>query len=486
MVVIVAIANFLVAMVPALVLRPAFGDRDVVLRVGIYVLIATILAFLIPYPLAPVFFLALGCLAAFMSGKQPLAIFFAAFLYALPATLNWNIPFPGVNYLVNLNPLFVLSVALLPTLLRDKFSWSSGGTTACVVLFVLLSWVLNLREYTQSPTNALRELIVAVVTIIVPYLVIRKSLSDPRRLTLAVTAFAVCIFFVTLVAWWSAIRGWLFYLHMPLNYFDYKIFGTLSRGGSMRFLAATNFVETPLLIAMAGMASLWLRATWPKGILNYAWLALVPVAVVAAGGRGGLLAALIAFAAYIFLRYFPKGLRMVGYVGAIIAAIIAFPIVLTADFSFIDPYGTFKYRQDLLSTALTRLSQTFWFGDANYETHPIFDANRQGQGIVDFVNAYVQVGLANGVIGLGLLLGMMVLPFRLALKTAYGADPGLFGDQVNARNLGFGIAAAIVANAVMIMTVSEISHIGYFKYLIAAFAVAYHGAVRKAQDEAST
>ena len=40
------------------------------------------------------------------------AIFFAAFLYALPATLNWNIPFPGVNYLVTLNPLFVLSVAL--------------------------------------------------------------------------------------------------------------------------------------------------------------------------------------------------------------------------------------------------------------------------------------------------------------------------------------------------------------------------------------
>ncbi|MEO1042480.1 MAG: hypothetical protein AAFX52_09320 [Pseudomonadota bacterium] len=473
------------AMIPAFVLRPAIGDREVVLRVGIYVIAATMLAFLVPYALAPVFFFLLGCLAAMVSGKQPLAVFFAAFVYALPSTLSWAIPFPGINYLFTLTPLFVLSFALLPSLLKEKFPWSSGGTTACVVLFVLLSWFLNLREYTQSSTNALRELFVAVFTIIVPYLAIRKSLSDPRRLTWAITGFAVCIFFVTLVAWWSALRGWLFYLHMPLNYFDYKVFATMMRDGSMRFLAATNFVETPLLIAIAGMVSAWLRGTWPKGMLNFAWLALVPIAVVAAGGRGGLVAAFVLFASYAFFRFLPKGVRMMGYTGAIITAVVAFPVVLTMDFSFIDPYGTFKYRQDLLSTALTRLSQTFWIGDANYEIHPIFEANRQGQGIVDFVNAYVQVGLANGVIGLGLFIGMMVMPFRLALKTAYAADPGLFGEHVNAQNLGFGIAAAIVAHAVMIMTVSEISHIGYFKYLIAAFAVAYHGAVQKAQAEAS-
>ncbi|MEM6747700.1 MAG: hypothetical protein AAF608_09795 [Pseudomonadota bacterium] len=478
---IAALVTFLIAMIPALIMRPPFGDRKVSYRVGIYMLIVTSIAFVVPYGAAPLFFLAVALTAVFVTNRQPLAIYFAAMVYMFPAEIIWLLPFPGINYLIELNPKIVLAFMLLPALFRDKFPGSSGGVTFCVVFFVIATWVLDLRLVGQSPTNAMRALFTDLIMVVVPYLVLRKVLGDPRRFVAGVSAFGAAALFITLMAFWGFLRGWMFYTAIPLN--DVGAYVYLFRDGVLRFRAATNGVETPLIAAVGGLVALWLRGTWPKGLLMYGWLAIVPFSVLLSGSRGGLLSALVLASGYIYFRYFPKGLRQLGYVAAAVGAFVVFPVVLTMDWSFIDPYGTFEYRQRLLQVSMTRIFETLWVGDANYAEHPIFEQMRQGQGIIDFVNTYVQVALGYGLVGFGTFVGMLLLSARLALKTAYAIEPGIFGDHVNARNIGFGLAATIGAHSVMIMTVSEVSHIGYFKYLLAAFAVAYAEAARKAQEE---
>ena len=94
---------------------------------------------------------------------------------------------------------------------------------------------------------------------------------------------------------------------------------------------------------------------------------------------------------------------------------------------------------------------------------------RQGEGIIDLVNAYVEVGLFYGLIGLLLFAGFI----SQALIKAYRFARRMVRPDPDLALLGWSLAACIFGTMVMMATCSLIY--GYQKmfYVLGGLAVAY-------------
>ena len=470
-----AAVMFLAMMIPAIVASPGL-HRDVSTRpVGMFFLLIGVLGFLLPYGLAPSLLFLYGLMVIVIAKDKGVPVFFAAFLFSLPATVSWQLPFPGINYLIELSPLVILSFLLFPLSMKDR-GIIYGGFSYILVICVLWFWILDLRWYEQTITNAMRQLFTSLITICVSVFTIIGAISARDRFLEFLIYSATAFIILTYLGMWSWILSWYFYSALPL--FDVSFYYALFREGGMRWNSTVNSVLMPLLMTIATMLTFFFKSKW-RGKLLLVWIALLPMVFLLGGSRGGLLAGLVTLASYFGFRWTNPATRRVGYVAATGLAIIVFPILLNFDFSSIDPYGTFEYRERLLRVSTEVILQKPVFGDANYESNPIFEQIRQGQGIIDFVNTYIQVALRYGLVGLGLFLAIFLLPMRLALKAANEVAEDAFGADYNAKSLGYGIAAAIIGHMVMIMTVSEVSHIAYFKYLLAVTGVAYYNVAMK-------
>jgi hypothetical protein len=138
------------------------------------------------------------------------------------------------------------------------------------------------------------------------------------------------------------------------------------------------------------------------------------------------------------------------------------PFVGTTDAFNVD------YRRRLLEASILVIQQHPLFGGGDYMGGLAAQGLVQGEGIVDIVNTYLAVALSQGLVGLGLFVGIFVAA-GIGLLTARrqaGQDPGM-------RRLGSALLAALVAALVIISSMSPILCVPTAYWLLAGLCVAY-------------
>ena len=126
----------------------------------------------------------------------------------------------------------------------------------------------------------------------------------------------------------------------------------------------------------------------------------------------------------------------------------------------------------------------FWqnpmLGDPDFMDNPLLEQMRQGQGIIDIVNSYLQVALRYGLLGLSFFAGALLLP----MAAVWRARKRVFATQPEAERLGRALLATMAGMLVTIATASGIGAIPTLYWIMAGLCVAYARMLNQAAEPA--
>lgn len=355
-------------------------------------------------------------------------------LLCIAPTLSEAIPgFAGINKFIEVNPqLVVLLVALAPIMLSranmKKLNKVGGKADLFFLLFLTLQILLAVRAPTF--THMLRTAIQEFLMIAPVYYVLSrypKSFDDIRILSAAIV-FPIIVLAATSIP--EFMRNWHFYYTVSTNWFGPMPFGYVLREGHLR---ASASVFNPIVwgyVAMCGIG-LGLAVLNDKmgKLYRYAGFALLGAGLIVSLSRGPWIGAIAVIAVYVLLSPRMVARSMQAGVAGVLAIAVSMMTPFGQDVIGLLPFigdsssKTITYRQQLLENAWQVILDKPFFGSADFLSHSALQSLRQGQGIIDIVNTYLQVGLKSGLIGLGLfacfflcVLGSLFNASRIAKK----------------------------------------------------------------------
>ena len=136
--------------------------------------------------------------------------------------------------------------------------------------------------------------------------------------------------------------------------------------------------------------------------------------------------------------------------------------------------GNIDYREKLLENSITVIGRNPLFGSVDYLSTREMQEMLQGEGIIDLVNTYIQIGLRHGLVGLGLFLGV----FFGILFGIYRCRKNIPDKTSELYLLGRSLFATLSAVLVIIFTVSSIGAIPLVYWSLAGIGVAYISIVK--------
>lgn len=425
-------------------------------------LTATAVCFLLPNFWAMLF--ALAFIAVVMGAAEKFKpALYLLLLFAIPAADAIVPGFGGIRNFLALYPFNILAIVILfPLLLRRaenaRFARIGGLADFCFLAFSTLSLALAFRDTTL--TDGFRRSTAYILLAFGPYLVFSRTNWTLERLKLATLAYVIPFIALGAIAVFEVILGWHFFKTIA-DYWNIGFFARyLARSGFLRAYGSVfgpisfglfmtiAIALLPALIASAkqkflprlGFAPLGvgLVATFSRGPWVGAALALLAVAATAEKPMKNLLRlAFAGLAGFLVLALTPVG-------GEIINML---PLIGDIEDNTID------YRQRLFEIGWPIVLQNPWFGSEHYLETEGMQSLVQGQGIVDIVNAYLQVALDKGLVGLALFIGVSAFSlFSLyrAIGPARRLDPELaaYCQSWFAALLGVMLVLATTTNVV--------------------------------------
>lgn len=276
-------------------------------------------------------------------------------------------------------------------------------------LSIVILAVLEMAEARgTSFTNMLRFDASVVFSLILPYVVLSRTFRKPDDVGRLMLAIGLCGFVMSAIGLYENRRGALPY-DMVQNRIG--IMASISsyshqRAGALR--ATASFVEATsfgLFISLAFVALLptrhMFRSKWSWRIA----MAGLIVGLYTANTRAGMIALVVGVLAYDLYnrRWAALGRKVVGIgiLGAalLVAARFSHPLAVRLGLAG-DSVGTADYRKMLLTRGWEEIQKYPWFGRPVEQIYLALSDLRQGEGIVDFVNAYIWYGLLAGIGGL--------------------------------------------------------------------------------------
>lgn len=127
-----------------------------------------------------------------------------------------------------------------------------------------------------------------------------------------------------------------------------------------------------------------------------------------------------------------------------------------------------EYRSRLIDVSLIVFMQNPIVGDFYFFKNPIMEQMRQGAGIIDVVNNYLQIALPYGAIGLSLFVGIFLSALQGTQRTRR-----LSLQEPEIERLGRCLIGALVGMLVTIGTVSSIGAISLVYSLFLGICVSY-------------
>jgi O-Antigen ligase len=423
--------------------------------------------------------------------KNPVALYLIL-LHVIPP-LPIDIPIPGLKSLFSLDNYRLLSLCILiPAALRLRKSADTArirGISAMDVLLVgygALQVVLyvppdlpNHVILQDSFTNELRSTLLFFVDTYILYYTVSRSCSNRELITEAQAAFCLSCLVMAALAVFESLRHWLPYTDIAVRWSGDPHYGYYAgRIGLVRAqVSAGN--NSPLAYMLATACGFWLylQSHVVSKLRRAAVAGLLWLGLLATFSRGPWLGAALIYAVVGALRTRKLSKLVKGAAGALLAlgalsltpfgeriiALLPFSAGSAGD----EASSSIAYRQRLLERSWDLLTQYPFFGDQLAYQH--LNDMRQGFGIIDMVNTYVEVGVFHGFVGLGMFVGFILI----ALVGAYRIAKKMTPRDFDLALLGFALVGCIIGTLLMLGTCSFI--LGYEKllYVISGLAAAY-------------
>jgi len=411
---------------------------------------------------------------------NPLALYLLVFFAAAPL----QVIIPGIgplDHIIAIDHYRLLALTILiPTAisLYKSTGKAPAGTRSVDICFALfLIWMLVVRAGNDSIAGTLRAGFYGLIDNGLPYYVASRCLNSVTDFRRVLSTFVlVCVILGVLAAFESA-RHWLVYDSLRLAWRLPEVMSSylLREGGALRAnvsvgnaivlgyifilaLAMMNYIR-PLLASnwRSRVATICLFAGLISALSRGPWVgaaAMFLVYLCFGPGMGKRVARLIfgGGAALIALLVSPWGAKVISYL----------PFIGTVE------TGNVEYRARLFDVSMIVFKQNWLLGDFHYLKNPIMEQMRQGAGIIDMVNTYLQIALPFGTIGLLLFVGVFVLAMK-NVKRVHSQRK----DDAEIERLGRALIAAMVGLLVTIGTVSSIGAISHFYCILAGICTAY-------------
>jgi len=427
----------------------------------------------------------------FWAGKKdtsPLALFLLLLHVAPPALVS--IPILGAHGLFELDNYRLLSLfVLVPAAMRVRIDPEFRKTRSIDMMDVLLvGWgVLHVAIFVppdlpnhvilvDSATNMLRRGFLFAIDAWVVYYVASRSISNRRKLLDALSAFCLAVAIMAAIAVFEYGRHWLLYADVATIWTgDAGASFYLMRGDALRAqVSAGHPLALGYLFAIAFGFWLVLKDQIASRKVRAAVGMLLWGGLLAAYSRGPWIGALAIYFVYIAMgpKKLGRILKSIAVMAAAFGILLATPIgnrvisVLPFVGGTVDS-GSVIYRESLTSRTLEIIEQNPWFGDQL--AYQKMDDLRQGQGIIDLVNTYAEIGLFYGIVGLtcfGLFSLFACLRVYVSAASNIKADPDL-------SRAGFNVFACLLGTLLMLLSCSFIFGYAEIFYVLAGFANAY-------------
>ncbi len=478
---ILAVAVFVLARRPAGI---AVADDDFRRRRNLWFAV-TLIAFLAHN--FWIFLTVTGLLLAFAGRREhsPIALFIWL-LFAVPP-FSASLSGLGVlNQLLVINyPRLLALVLLLPAFIvlrRQAQHESKSGYWPDYLVAGYVTVQLFLQFSVDSATNTARFAFYAILDVGLPYYVASRSLRKVEAYRDVAMSFAVVCILAGLIGMFETIRAWLLYasLDSVLNV-HWGLGNYLGRNGALRAQATTGH---PIVLGYLMVVALGFYAYLARRVSSrlFWWLGFLVLlgGLIATYSRGPWIAGVVALV--VFRLSGPKALGgmfkamlIVGVVGGmLLVSPIGHSIVELLPFVGSVEVENIEYRQRLLTGSIDVILQNPWFGSFSY-MQALVDHELVIGGIVDVVNSYLGIGLANGLVG----LGFFVSSFLYVMSTIWFSMRRLPDATSEIHTIGSGLLACLAGIMVTIFTVSSISVVPVVYWTLLGLGMGYVVMVRQ-------
>jgi len=406
---------------------------------------------------------ALVLIFAAKKDSNPVALYLLVLRATPPAAEP--VPMIGMSFLFNLDMNLLLSFCILvPTAWRLMRSAPDVHHRRLKVLdlslaaYGILTSILYVRLQDSSGalypitfTDCLRRAFVFFFAVFVPYYVISRSTARRAALTEALAAFCLSGALMAATAIFESLRHWLLYAEVP-GFWGITATTYIMRGDSIRAMASTGHpLSLGYLLAIAFGFWLFLQSNVASARRRTLVSVLFWCGLFAAYSRGPWIGAVAIY--FFFALLSPNGIRRVLRATPLFAGILAVISVtpLADRIIRVMPFlggtlgsGNIEYRQRLFDRSWELIKQSPIFGDqaARLKMQDL----RQGEGIIDMINAYMQILLDNGFVGLFLFLSfILVATYKafLVIRRLARTDP-------STAQLGASLVACTLGTLLMI------------------------------------
>jgi O-antigen ligase len=419
---------------------------------------------------------------------NPLSLYLLL-LQVIPS-VSVDIPVVGINALFPLDNYRLLSFCvLIPTawrLWRSPDSTRIRGLQAMDILLlgygaleVALFIPPDLPGHIvlhDSATNMLRRGFLFFVDCYVLYFVVSRSCQHRREMLDSMAAFCLACAVMAAIAVFESLKHWLVYADFYADWSTKPVIGYyIFRGNILRAQAsASHALALGYLLAVGFGFWLYLKSYIFTPWKRRAVIALLWSGLLAAYSRGPWIGGAVIYFAFAAVspRGFPNLFKAIG-VAAILAGAVAITPLGNRIINVLPFMGgsvdndSVDYRERLAKESWEIIKEHPYFGDqmAVFKMEDL----RQGQGIIDRVNSYLEIALDKGIVGLFLFVSFI----GLALLKAYRAVRGNAQRDPHLAMLGASLIACILGTLLMIENVSFM--FGYQKmfYILAGLSAAY-------------
>jgi O-antigen ligase len=357
----------------------------------------------------------------------------ALYLLLLQVVPPVDIPVPmlGMGRLIDINNYLLLSFfVLVPASVRfarSKDPSQKQGFTAtdfCLLAYGILCSVLYLHTqtpdgglYPGSMTESLRRAVIFFFDIFIPYFLISRTCANQKAIVDSMASACLGCALMSAIALFESGWHWLLYGEMfnrwtgiigPNSYID--------RGGILRAMASSGHsMALGYMLVIAFGFWLYLRTRVKSRGFRLGATGLYMGGLLAAYTRGAWVGAGLVYFLYAGLRpgAFTKFAKAIGVAATVALLVLLSPLgdriirVLPALGGSVDIYNI-TYRHRLFERAWELIQQSPILGDqaALLQMQDL----RQGQGIIDLVNTYLDILLSNGFLGLTLFMLFVLIP----------------------------------------------------------------------------
>lgn len=395
--------------------------------------------------------------------------------------------FAGIRYLFELtyNRLMIISL-LIPLIFsqKNKQKLFSIKTDRYFIFFIVLLCAFQFRDNTL--TNALRESLMIFITIFVPYYAITRIIVTHEQLRLALTALFIGIIPFAALGIFEILTNWLIYVPIIriLDDLTWNLYRDI-RAGGIRASLLMGPITLGYTMIFAGALLLYLQHFIKNRKLVYIAFSVIFLCLLASKSRGPWIGFTIML--IMFLWTGRAGFSKLVKFGILGLGLLTIASLTPAGSKYMEllPFigeeraDTIDYRSDLIEQATILFKKNPLFGDVNFRETPEMESMRQGQGLIDVVNTYIGILLQYGLIALILFLAIFLSTVNNCRKIIKKPD-----ISPDARLMGRVLIACIAGVMITIMTVSSVSYIPMFYWVLVALATAFVN-IHRQQNERS-